>query len=124
MKGGIGLAASDDKIAHFLTDNYQKLMSKHPQRPNFAALNPENFESFFVTERDLYKAILSFPNRSAADPDKSVPQVFIYRGSKSNGTAGLNFLNSFTKLINLIGDGKIPEPLRLFFFGAKLFALI
>ena len=28
-----------------------------------------------------------------------------------------------TKLIRLIGDGKIPEPLRIFFFGAKLIAL-
>ena len=40
------------------------------------------------------------------------------------GSAGLNFLKSLTKLINLIGDGKIPKPLRTFFFGAKLIALI
>ena len=31
VKGGIRLAASDDKIAPFSTDNYQKLLSKHPQ---------------------------------------------------------------------------------------------
>ena len=120
MKGGIGLAASDDKIAPFSTDKYKKLLSKHPQRANFAALNPENVDSFFVTERDLYKAILSFPNRSAAGPDKTVPQIFKYLGSKSNGSAGLNFLNSLTKLINLIGDGKIPEPVRPFFLAQNL----
>ena len=31
VKGGIRLANSDDKIAPFSTDNYQKLLSKHPQ---------------------------------------------------------------------------------------------
>ena len=67
---------------------------------------------------------MSFPNGSAAGPDKIVPQTFKDLVSKSNGSAGLNFLKSLTKLINLNGDGKIPEPLRPFFFGAKLIALI
>ena len=67
---------------------------------------------------------MSFPNGSAAGPDKTVPQIFKDLVSKSNGSAGLNFLKSLTKLINLIGDGKTPEPLRPFFFGAKLIALI
>ena len=124
VKGGIRLAASDDKIAPFSTDNYQKLLSKHPQLAKFAALNPENLDSFFVTDFDLYKAIMSFPNGSAAGPDKIVPQIFKDLVSKSNGSAGLIFLKSLTKLINLIGDGKIPEPLRPFFFGIKLIALI
>ena len=31
VKGGIRLAASDDKIAPFSTDNYKRLLSKHPQ---------------------------------------------------------------------------------------------
>ena len=124
VKGGIRLAASDDKIAPFSTDNYQKLLSKHPQRAKFAAPNPEKLDSFFVTDFDLYKAIMSFPNGSAAGPDKIVPQIFKDLVSKSNGSAGLNFLKSLTKLINLIGDGKLPESLRPFFFGAKLIALI
>ena len=124
VKGGIRLAASDDKITPFSTDNYQKLLSKYPQRAKFAAPNPEKLDSFFVTDFDLYNAIMSFPNGSAAGPDKIVPQIFKDLVSKSNGSAGLNFLKSLTKLINLIGDGKIPEPLRPFFFGAKLIALI
>ena len=67
---------------------------------------------------------MSFRNGSAAGPDKIVPQIFKDLVSKSNGSAGLNFLKSLTKLVNLIGDGKIPEPLRPFVFGAKLIALI
>ena len=114
----------DDKISPFSTDNYQKLLAKHPQRAKFAAPNPENLDSFFVIDFDLYKAIMSFPNGSAAGPDKIVPQNFKDLVSKSNGSAGLNFLKSLTKLINLIGDGKIPKPLKSFFFGAKLIALI
>ena len=124
VKGGIRLAVSNDKIAHFSIDNYQKLLSKHPLRAKFAAPNPEKLDSFFLTDFDLYKALLSFPNGSAAGPDKIVPQIFKDLVSKSNGSAGLNFLKSLTKLINLTGDGKIPEPLRPFFFGAKLIALI
>ena len=110
VKGGIRLAASYDKIAPFSTDNYQKLLSKHPQRAKFAAPNPENLDSFFITNFDLYKAILSFPNGSAAGPDKINSQIFKDL-SKSNGSAGLKFLESLTKLMNLIGDGKIPDPL-------------
>ena len=67
---------------------------------------------------------MSFPNASPAGPDKTIPQFFIDLVSMSNGSAGLNFLKSLTKLINLIGDGKIPEPLKTFFFGTKLIALL
>ena len=96
-------------------------MSKHPQRAKFAAPNPEKLDSFFVTDFDLYKAIMSFPNGSAAGLQKIIPQIFKDLVSRSNGSAGPK---SLTKLINLIGDGKIPEPLRPFFFGAKLITLI
>ena len=67
---------------------------------------------------------MAFPNGSAAGPDKTVPQILKDLVSMSNGSEGLIFLKSLTMLINLIGDGKIPEPLRPFFFGAKLIALI
>ena len=91
-KGVIRPAASDDKIAPFSTDNYQKLLSKLPQRAKFAAPHPENLESFFVTEFDLYKAIMSLPNGSAAGPDKNVPQTYEDLVCNLNGSAGLNFL--------------------------------
>ena len=69
---------------------------------------------------DLYKAIMSFPNGSAAGSDKNVPQPFEDLVSKSNGSARLDFLKSLTKLINLIGDGKIPELLRNLFLAQSL----
>ena len=70
VKGGLRLAASDDKIAPFSTDNYQKLLAMHPQRAKFAAPNQQNLHSFFITDFDPYKAIMFFPNGSAADPNK------------------------------------------------------
>ena len=48
---------------------------------------------------------MPFPNGSAAGPDKIVPQIFNDLVSKLNGSEGLNFLKSLTKLINFIGDG-------------------
>ena len=60
VKGGIRLAASDDKIAPFSTDNYQKMLSKHPQRAKFAAPNPEKFDSFF---RNRFRPIQSCNSR-------------------------------------------------------------
>ena len=64
---------------------------------------------------------MSFPSGSAAGPDKIIPQNFKDLVSKSNGSAGLNFLKPLTKLINLIGYGKIPEPVRPFFFWRKAY---
>ena len=96
VKREIRLDASDDKIAPFSIDNYQKLLSKHPQRAKFAAPNPEKLDCFFVTNFDLYKAIMSFPNGSAAGPDKIVPKIFKDLVSESNGSAGPNFLKSLT----------------------------
>ena len=65
-----------------------------------------------------------FPNGSGAGPDKIVPQVFKAPISKSNGIAVLIFLKSLAKLLHLIGEGKVREQLRIFFFGAKLIAFI
>ena len=49
IKREIRLATLDDKIAPFLTDNYQKLLSEHPQQAKFAAPNPEILDIFFIS---------------------------------------------------------------------------
>ena len=43
---------------------------------------------------------------------------------KSNENAGLEFLKTLTKLVNVIANKKDPENNRPFFFGAKLMALL
>ena len=57
------------------------------------------------------------PNGSGAGPDKTVPQIFKDLITKSNGNAGLIFLKSLTKLLNLIFEGKVPEQQRAFFWS-------
>ena len=59
-------------------------------------------------------------SRFSAGPDKIIPQIFKDLVSRSNGSAGLIFLKSPTKLINLIGEGKIPKPPRPFFLARSL----
>ena len=86
----------------FLIPNYKKLLSKHPKGADINAKNPENVNSFFVTEFEVYKAIMSFPNGSGAGPNNFVPQIFKGLLIKSNGNAGLMFLKSLTKLLCLI----------------------
>ena len=65
-----------DKAAFFSTINDQKILSKHPQRAKIEPPNPKNLDSFFLTDFNLYKVILSLPNGSAAGLDKIVPQNF------------------------------------------------
>ena len=110
------MLASDDKIAPFPTDNYQTLLTKHPQRAKFSILNPKKLYIYFVTDLDLYNAITSFSNEPESGSDKIVLQNFKELVSKSNGSAGLKFLRSLTKLMNLIGVGKTPNTLQTFFF--------
>ena len=121
VKGVERLVAPDDKIAPFSTDNYQNCCLSTLSEPNLQLQIQKIEIIFFVTNFDLYKAIKSFPNGSAAGPEKIVPQIFNDFVSKSNGSPGLNFLKFLTKLMNLIGDGKIPEPLRPFFFSRKAY---
>ena len=90
----------DDEIAPFLTDNYQKLLSEHPQRAKVEAPNPKKLDSYFVTVFDLYKAICHFPTDQQQVLIKEFLKFFKDLVSKSNGSAGLNFLKALTKLIN------------------------
>ena len=66
---------------------------------------------------------MSFPNSSGSDLDKIFPQVFEDLISESNGNAGLNFLKTFTKPLNHIGEGKVSNQI-VPFMGAKRIGLI
>ena len=84
-------------------------MSKHPKIADLNAPYTENVKSFFVTEFEVYKAIMSFPNGSEAGLDKIVRKFFEDLDSNSNGNARFNFLKSLSKLLNLISEDKVPE---------------
>ena len=88
--------------------------------PNLQLQIHKKLDSFFVNDFDLYRAIMFFPNGSAAGPDKKFSQFFKDLVSKSDGSAGPNFLKSLTKLINLIGNKNIRTP-RTFVFWRKAY---
>ena len=67
--------------------------------------NPENVDSFFVTGFEVYKGILSFQLIRESD----CSQVHKDLISKPNGKSGNNFLKSFSKLLNLIGETNYPN---------------
>ena len=123
MKAGIRMAVGDDKIAEFTVDNYAALLLKHPQKDMGPLPDPSNVESFQTSEFFVHKALMSFPNGSSAGPDCIAPQILKDLTAKSNGQTGLNFLKALTSLVNIILDGKVPDELRPYFFGAKLIAL-
>ena len=64
---------------------------------------------------------MSFPNGSIAGPNKKFPQIFEDLFSKSNGGTEPNFLKLLTKQINVIGNGKILESLRILLFWLKAY---
>ena len=81
---------------------------------------PQTRKTFFVTEFEVYKAIVVFLNGSGAAAEKIVPQIFKDLDGKSNGNAGLNFLKSHTKLLIPISEGTVPKQLRPFFLERYL----
>ena len=123
VKAGIRMAVGDDKIADFTADNYAALMLKHPQKGMGSLPDPTNAESFQTSEYFVHKALMSFPNGSSAGLDGIAPQILKDLTAKSNGQPGLNFLKALTSLVNVILEGKVPDDLRPYFFGAKLIAL-
>ena len=112
---GIGLASSDDSFVPCNTENYKKLFSKHLKPSPINVPSLENIDSFIASEYHVYKCITSFPKGSGAGPDDLAPHVLKDLVCKSNGSAGLEFLKSLTKLVNLIASYKASENIRTFF---------
>ena len=122
VRVGIRLAASDDSVAPFDNNTYEKLQSKHPPRaPNHAQQNVA--DSLITFEPIVAKAINSFPSGSSGGPSLLVPQLYKDLIAKSNGSVGNEFLQKLTSVLNIVLEGKVPVGLRPFFFGAKLIGL-
>ena len=122
VRAGIRLAASDNSVAPFDNNIYEKLQSKHPPRaPNHAQQNVE--DSLITFEPIVAKAINSFPSGSSGRPSLLVPQLYKDLIAKSNGSVGNEFLQKLTSVLNIVLEGKVPVGLRPFFFGAKLIGL-
>ena len=71
--------------------------------------------------KSIYKKkVFSNESGAGAGPDKNLFKFCRHRVNKSKGSAGFNPLRAtLIKLLNFIGDGKILEPFRPFFFCAR-----
>ena len=113
VRAGIRLAASDDSVAPYDNNTYEKLQSKHPPRsPNHAQQNVE--DSLITFEPIVAKAINSFPSGSSGGPSLLVPQLYEDLIAKSNGSVGNEFLQKLTSVLNIVLEGKVPVGLRPF----------
>ena len=122
VRAGIRLAASDDTVAPFDNNNYEKLQSKHPPRAaNHAQQVVE--DSLIVFEPTVANAINTFPSGSSGGPSLLVPQLYKNLIAKSNGPIGNEFLQKLTSVLNIVLEGKVPVGFRPSFFGAKLIGL-
>ena len=65
VRAGIRLAASEDTVAPFDNNTYEKLQSKHPRAANHAQQVVE--DSLIVFEPTVAKVINSFPSGSSED---------------------------------------------------------
>ena len=122
VRAGIRLPASNDTVAPFDNNTYEKLQSKHPPRAaNYAQQVVE--DSLIVFEPTVAKAINCFLSGSSGGPSLLVLQLYKDLIAKSNGPIGNEFLQKLTSVLNIVFEGKIPVALRPFFFGAKLIGL-
>ena len=126
VRAGIRLAASDDSVAPFDNNTYEKLQSKHPPRAPYHA--QQNVEDSLITfEPIVAKPINSFPSGSSGGPTLLVPQLYKDLIAKSNGSVGNEFLQklTLTTVLNIVLEGKVPVDLsaslviKLSVFGKK-----
>jgi hypothetical protein len=101
------------------------LKSKHPSpRINqFPTQLEENEQHLIVSEDQVSKAILSFPNGSAAGMDRLRPQQLKDLLCKSTGDSGQRLLHAITNRCNLMLTGKVNSEIRPYSYGASLCAL-
>ena len=122
VRAGIKLAASDNTVAPFNNNTYEKLQSKHPPRAaNHAQQVVE--DSLIVFGPTVAKAIKSFLSGSSGGSSLLVSQLYTDLIAESNGPIANEFLQKLTSVLNIVLEGKIAVGLRLFFFGAKLIGL-
>ena len=76
-----------------------------------------------LSEEDILRSIMSFPNGSAGGPDGLRPQHLKDLISTSASAGGPVLLRALTDLVNIIVKGDTPSSISPFFFGASLIAL-
>ena len=103
------------------------LQAKHPKSHPDLQLQPQLFKeslAFVVSAEMVQKSILSFPNGSIGGPDGLRPQHLKDLVGHSSGDGAQCLVNALIGFITLVLEGRTPESIRPYLFGALLTALI
>ena len=128
IKGAIRIISSDEGLTPPSEAVFESLRSKHPPPHPESNLPPspsvtELSKALRVDERQVMKAIHSFPSGSAGGPDLLKPQHLKDLMLKSVGEPSRHLLSSLTNLCNLLLSGKVLQDVIPSLYGASLLAL-
>ena len=122
FRGAIRLASASDSLAPHSAATFRAIQEKlllHLPPPF-----PASDSSFLVTKLEVAKAILSFPQGSSGGPDNLRPQLLKDMFSTESQEPGHSrFLSSLAASSSLVLEGRTPDSVKPFCFGARLIAL-
>ena len=123
-KGAVRAICSEDTMVVPSEETLSALRAKHPPRhpdSNFPNQDPPLLTPLF--EKEVLKAIRSFPCGSAGGPDGLRPQHLKDLTSESAERGGRELLQALSSFITHILEGRTFPVVQPFFFGATLIAL-
>ena len=124
--GAVRIACSEDSIAVINQETLSELKAKHPPAhpdSNFPPAPESPALLAEITEREVARAIKSFPCGSAGGPDGLRPQHLKDLTSESAERGGKELLRALSSFILLVLEGNTPLSIQPIFFGANLIAL-
>ena len=124
IRAAVRLLCSDDTPAAANPENLLQLQSKHPPpQPDRRLLpDPSATAPIMVDEKDVCKALRSFPAGSSGGPDGLRPK-HLQDLVNCNESGGHDLLSSLTAFSNVLLSGVCPSSVMPFFFGGRLIAL-
>ena len=126
IRGAIRLASSEDTLADFSDNTFTALQAKHPlPHPDCSILPVPLVSSGYleVTAGAVVRAIKSFPNSSAGGFDRLRPQHLKDLLTVVGDVEDSPLISALIAFCTLVLEGRTPEEVRPFFFGASLVAL-
>ena len=123
-RGAVRAACSNDTIAVLSPDTISALQQKHPHaHPDSTILSQLSIgedATLQCSEKEVARAIQSFPNGSASGPDGLRPQHLKDLIGAAAGNGGRDLLRALTAFVNFILQGHTQLSIRPSFFGTKL----
>jgi hypothetical protein len=106
-------------IAECCDDTFEKLKTKHPEGPEYDIPTDLPAAASF-SYQEVKRAVFTFPRGSAGGIFAWYPDTVKYTLDR-DGDTPQNI--AYTKLVNLVASGQVPETVRPFLAGASLTAL-